>query len=119
MAKSDRKKLVSTQVVGATIIMHRVDTGAELGRIDTRALTEAMRDQTLIYGAKQIVSDVNAQLEGEAKFEGISRAIAALGSGTWPARTSAPMNMETAILTLMAQLHETREQVEARLGIVV
>ena len=119
MAKSDRKKLVSTQVIGTTVIMHRVDTSAELGRIDVRALTDVIRDQTLIYGVKQIVSDVNAQLEGEAKFEGISRAIAALGSGTWPARTAAPMNMEAAILTLMAQLRETREQVEARLGIVM
>jgi hypothetical protein len=116
--KSDRKKLVGTQIVGTKVVFMRADTGEEIGRVDVATLTDNMTQQTLIYGVKQIVSDVVAGAEGiEAKVAGMSAAIASLGSGNWPRRPSAPVDMEKTIVTLMATLGETRAQILARLSI--
>lgn len=116
--KSDRKKLVGTQVIGGVVVFHRADTGEEIGRVDTTALTPAMVQSTLVYGTKQIVSDVVAGADGiEAKINGMKAAIASLGAGTWPRREGAPASMEKAIVTMMAALGETRAQICARLNI--
>lgn len=101
-SKTDRKKLVSVSVVGAVMIWNRVDTGAELARLDVTTLTDGMVRQLVVYGAKQIASDVVSAVDGEEKFNGIVAAVAALGAGTWPRRPSAPASFEPAIAALMA-----------------
>lgn len=119
VAKSDRKKLVSTQVDGAKLIWHRVDSGAEIGRLDVTTLTKEMKLALMQYGAKQIVADVVSAAEGEAKFNGMAAGIAALGAGTWPRRPSAPSTMEPAIAALMANLGCDRAKAREMLGLDV
>ena len=116
--KSDRKKLIGTQVVGNIVVFHRVSTGEEIGRVDTGMMGGEILAQTLAYGVKQIVSDIVASADGiEEKCAGMRTAIASLGAGTWPRRAGAPASMDKAIETMMRALGETREQVCARLGI--
>jgi hypothetical protein len=117
--KTERKKLVGTQVVGDVVVFMRVDTGEEIGRLDTSALTTDMQRATLTYGTKQIISDIGAGTDDiETRIATMQRGIASLGSGSWPRRESAPASMEKAIITMMATLGETREQILARLDIV-
>ena len=115
--KSERKKLVSTSVVGSVVIFHRVDTGAELGRTDFTQHSAEVETQVSIYGVKQIVSDVNSQLEGEEKFAGITRAIADLNAGVWPARIGKAISPDAAMAALALHMGLTIEQMRAKMGL--
>lgn len=115
--KSDRKKLVGTQILGSVIVFQRMDTGEEFARLDTAELAEDVTSATLIYGAKQIVADIVASADGaEAKVAGMIAAIDSLKAGVWPRRQGAPVSMDKAIETMMKALGETEAQVRARLG---
>ena len=118
--KSERKQLVGTSVVRDSItVFARKDTGEEFARVDVTALTPEMQLQCMLYGVKQVVADCVSAAEGiDAKIAGMSAAVAAIGSGTWPRRTGAPVSTDKAVETLMKALGETREQVMARLGMV-
>lgn len=115
--KSDRKKLISTQVVGSKLVWHRVETGEEMCRLDICALTPNIVSQLLVYGAKQIAADVVAAADGENKFAGIRAAVAALGAGQWPRRPSAPTSMEAAISALIVNMGISREKAREMLGL--
>lgn len=105
--KTDRKKLISTEVLpnsstglATVLVFHRTDTGAEITRLDIARLTDVT--QLLIYGAKQICSDVVAGVDdADKKCAGIAAAVAALDAGTWPRRASAPATLEPAIAMIM------------------
>ena len=116
--KSDRKKLISTQVVETVLVFHRTDTGAEIARIDVRGLPTAIIAPTLVYGIKQIASDVVAGVEDvEKKIAGIAAAVSAIGAGQWPRRAAAPATMEPAIAAIMATQKCSRTQARAMLGL--
>ena len=117
--KSDRKQLVGTSIVRDSIVVFaRKDTGEEFARVDVMALTPEMQLQCMLYGVKQVVSDIVSTADGlEAKIDGMKAAVAAIGSGNWPRRASAPVSTDKAVETLMKALGETREQVMARLGL--
>lgn len=116
--KSERKQLVGTSIVRDTIVVFaRKDTGEEFARIDVDAMSAEMQLQCMLYGVKQVVSDIVSTADGlEAKIDGMKAAVASIGSGTWPRRASAPVSTDKAVETLMKALGETREQVMARLG---
>lgn len=116
--KSDRKKLVGTQIIGSVVVFQRVDTGEEIGRVDSGALAGVALEQTLVYGVKQIVSDIVASADGlEAKITGMQGAIASLNEGQWPRRLAAPVDMNKAIETMMKALGKTRAEVCTMLDI--
>ena len=116
--KTDRKKVVSTNVFGSTVTFHRAESGEEFARLDVRALPEGIVDQLLIYGAKQIVADVVAGVDGvDKKIDGMAAAVASQGSGVWPRRASAPATLEPAIGALMANMGITREKAREMLGL--
>lgn len=116
--KSDRKKMVSTQVVGSVVVFHNAQTEAEITRIDVAGLSEAMQLALMVYGAKQIVADVVSAVDGiDAKSGGMARATDALRAGMWPRRPSAPASMEPAILMIMAAQGCDRAAAMAMLGL--
>ena len=112
MNKSDRKKLIKTQVIGQTIVFFRADTEAEIARTDTESFPAELQQQGLIYGVKQIVADVNAGEEGEDKFTGIARACEQLDRGLWPTRPKAPVSLESVIASIMELTGKSRAEVE-------
>ena len=116
--KSDRKKMVSTQIVGSLVVFHNAQTEAEITRLDVAGLSEAMQLALMIYGAKQIVSDVVSVVDGiDAKQRGMVSATEALRAGSWPRRPSAPASMEPAILMIMAAQKCDRATALATLGL--
>lgn len=116
--KTDRKKVVATNVFGSTVTFHRAETGEEFARLDVRTLPDSIVDQLLIYGAKQIAADVVAGVDGaEKKIEGMTAAIAALGCGQWPRRAAAPATLEPAIAALMANMAISRQKAREMLGL--
>ena len=117
--KSDRKKLVSTQTVGTVLVWHRVDTGEELCRVDSAALDVDIVEQLIIYGMKQIVADVAANVDGEERFNTIKSGAAAIGCGQWPRRAAAPASMEPALTALMVNMGITRAKAREMLGMAV
>lgn len=118
--KTDRKKLVATQVVGETVVIFfDTRTGAEFNRLDIVSLTPTMRDKLMVYGAKQIVADIVAGVEGpDAKIKGMSKSVDALVAGQWPARAS-ERSPEGAIAMLMSAQGCTRAAARALLGLAV
>ena len=121
--KTDRKKGISTEVLAnknglpTILVFHRTDTGAEITRLDVAMLTDTT--QLLVYGAKQICSDVVAGVDdADKKYAGIAAAVAALGAGTWPRRASAPATLEPAIAMIMAAQKCSREQARQLLGML-
>lgn len=117
--KTDRVKLVSTQVVESTVIFHRTDTQAEFARIDVAACTGDMKRALLVYGAKQVCSDIAAGIDNaDKKIEAIAAAVASLGAGTWPRRASAPASLEPAIAMIMAAQKCDRAQARQLLGML-
>lgn len=115
--KSDRKKLINTQVIGALVVFQRADTGEEICRIDTDTVSGAMQTALMVYGAKQIVSDIVAALDGiDEKAAGMVRACDALRAGAWPRRAS-QASMEPAIAHIMAHNGWSREKALEILGL--
>lgn len=118
MAKSERKQLVKTSVVGGhVVVFHRADTGEEIGRVDAQGLDEALATQCAVYGIKQVVSDVVAQLDGQDKFDGIQRGCDALNAGAWPRRAPTAGSMEGAITALMVNMKVGRDEAARMLGL--
>ena len=117
MAKSDRKQLVKTQTIGTLVVFHRADTGEEIGRVDGADLTEDMQTACATYGIKQIVSDVVAQLDGQDKFDGITRGCDALNAGAWPRRAPTSSAMEAAVTALMVNMKIDRAEACRMLGL--
>ena len=115
--KSERKKLIQTQVVDGVVIFQRADTGEEFTRLDTEGLDPAILEQLVVYGAKQVISDVVASLEGlDAKMEGMQKAVASLENGAWPKRTS-EVSIDKAAETLAAKLGISVEALKKQLGV--
>ena len=115
--KSDRKKLINTQVIGGIVVFARADTGEEITRINTDMVSSEMQLALMVYGAKQIVADVVSQADGiEAKAKGMSAACDALRAGQWPRRISMA-SMEPAIAMIMAAQSCDRAKALALLGL--
>lgn len=115
--KSDRKKLINTQVIGGIVVFARADTGEEITRINTDTVSSEMQLALMVYGAKQIVADVVSQADGiEAKAKGMSAACDALRAGQWPRRISMA-SMEPAIAMIMAAQGCDRAKALALLGL--
>lgn len=115
--KSDRKKLINTQVIGGIVVFARADTGEEISRINTDAVSSDMQLALMVYGAKQIVADVVSQADGiEAKAKGMSAACDALRAGQWPRRISMA-SMEPAIAMIMAAQGCDRAKALSLLGL--
>lgn len=115
--KSDRKKLISTQVIGGIVVFARADTGEEISRINIDVVSSDMQLALMVYGAKQIVADVVSQADGiEAKAKGMSAACDALRAGQWPRRISMA-SMEPAIAMIMAAQGCDRAKALALLGL--
>lgn len=115
--KSDRKKLINTQVIGGLVVFARADTGEEITRINTDTVSSEMQLALMVYGAKQIVADVVSQADGiEAKAKGMSAACDALRAGQWPRRISMA-SMEPAIAMIMAAQGCDRAKALALLGL--
>lgn len=115
--KSDRKKLINTQVIGGIVVFARADTGEEITRINTDMVSSKMQLALMVYGAKQIVADVVSQADGiEAKAKGMSAACDALRAGQWPRRISMA-SMEPAIAMIMAAQGCDRAKALALLGL--
>lgn len=115
--KSDRKKLINTQVIGGIVVFARADTGEEITRINTDMVSSEMQLALMVYGAKQIVADVVSQADGiEAKAKGMSAACDALRAGQWPRRISMA-SMEPAIAMIMAAQGCDRAKALALLGL--
>lgn len=115
--KSDRKKLINTQVIDALVVFQRADTGEEICRIDTDGVNGAMQTALMVYGAKQIVSDIVAALDGlDEKAAGMVRACDALRAGQWPRRAS-QASVEPAIAMLMTAQGISREAALKLLGL--
>jgi len=115
--KSDRKKLIATQVIGALVVFQRADTGEEITRVDVDALSGEMQLALMTYGAKQIVSDIVAALDGmDDKAVGMTKACDSLRAGVWPRRAS-QASMEPAIAHIMAHNGWSREKALEILGL--
>jgi hypothetical protein len=115
--KSDRKKLINTQVIGALVVFARADTGEEICRLNVDNVDDEMGLALRVYGAKQIISDIVSQSDGiEAKAKGMSAACDALRAGQWPRRAS-QASVEPAIMMLMAAQGITREAALKLLGL--
>jgi len=115
--KSDRKKLITTQVVGPLVVFARADTEEEICRINVDGVSDEMRLALAVYGAKQIVADVVSAADGiEAKAKGMSSACDALRAGQWPRRASMA-SIEPAILMLMTAQGITRAVALKMLGV--
>lgn len=115
--KSDRKKLINTQVIGGIVVFARADTGEEITRINTDMVSSEMQLALMVYGAKQIVADVVSQADGiDAKAKGMSAACDALRAGQWPRRISMA-SMEPAIAMIMAAQGCDRAKALALLGL--
>lgn len=98
--KSDRKKLVSTQLLANKILVwHKEADKSELFRLDLAGLVPTVIDALVHYGAKQIVADIGASLEGQARLDAMGKAVASLGAGAWPRRESQPavVTLDTAL----------------------
>lgn len=108
--KTERKKLISAELIGTICVMHRLDTQAELGRVDLAKMTDDIKLQTLFYGTKQACSDPCSALTGEEKFAGITRNLASLASGVWPSRESKPVSVDAAAELLAKSMGMTRDQ---------
>ena len=114
--KSDRKKLIATEVYGGTVVFQRVDSGEEFGRVSMDDLGVDIQRQLMVYGAKQVIADVVASADGiEAKVRGMQAAIASLENGAWPKRTS-EVSIDKAAETLAASMGITVDQLKAMLG---
>ena len=115
--KSDRKKLINTQVIGALVVFQRADTGEELCRVNTDNVSADMQLALMTYGAKQIVSDIVSAADGiDDKAKGMAAACDALRAGVWPRRAS-QASVEPAIAMLMAAQGITREAALKLLGL--
>ena len=85
--KTDRKKQFRTEVFASILVFQTVDPEAEIARLDVDSMDDATARALCIYGAKQICSDVVANLGTMAeKVAGVQRAVASLNSGVWPTR---------------------------------
>jgi chemotaxis receptor (MCP) glutamine deamidase CheD len=114
--KSDRKKLVSTQIIGSVVVFHRCDTEAEIGRVDTAMLEGDILQKTLVYGIKQIVSDIVAAADGiDAKVAGMAQAIKKVNLGEWPRREASVGNVDKALEVMAKALGLTVAEVQAKL----
>lgn len=115
--KSDRKKLINTQVIGALVVFARADTGEEICRVNVDDVSSDIGLALRVYGAKQIVADIVSQADGiEAKAKGMAAACDALASGQWPRRVSAA-SLEPAIAMLMTAQGISREAAMELLGL--
>ena len=115
--KSDRKKLINTQVIGALVVFARADTGEEIARLNVDNVSADMGLALRVYGAKQIVADVVSQADGiDAKAKGMSAACDALNNGNWPRRVSMA-SMEPAIAMIMAAQGCDRAKALSLLGL--
>lgn len=113
--KTDRKKLISTEVIGNVVVWHRTDTGEEINRLDILTLTDVSK--LIIYGAKQVCSDVVAnESDADKKCAGISKAVDALRAGGWPKRESTA-NVDNAVALIMSRMGITRAKACEMLGI--
>lgn len=114
--KSDRKKLIKTEVFGGVVVFQRADTGEEFTRLDVDDLAETVITQLMTYGAKQIIADVVASLDGvDDKVKGMQRAVEALQAGQWPRRTS-EVSVDKAAETLAASMGISVDALKAMLG---
>jgi len=114
--KTDRKKLVKTQIVGGTVVFQRADTGAEFARVDTTDLSADMVRATLVYGVKQIVSDVAADATGiDERVTAMGDAVKQLTGGTWPRRQS-EANVDKAAETLALSMGITVDKLKEMLN---
>jgi hypothetical protein len=115
--KSDRKKLITTQVIGPLVVFMRADTGEEITRLDTDDVSGEMQEALMVYGTKQIVSDIVASLDGiDDKASGMVKACDQLRAGAWPRRAS-QASVEPAIAMLMAAQGITRDAALKLLGL--
>lgn len=117
--KTDRKKLVSTEVLrGRELVFFDTRTNGEFARLNVAILSDDVQAQLMVYGAKQIVSDVVAGLDGaDAKVEGMAAAVDALRGGAWPRRKPAEGSLDRAIDLLMMTQGIDRDAARALLGL--
>lgn len=113
--KTERKKLISAELIGTLCIMHRVDTQAELGRVDLSKMEEEIKLQTLFYGAKQACTDPCSSLSGEAKFAGIARNLANLSLGIWPSREAKTISVAASAEVMAKSMDMTVDEMMALL----
>ena len=115
--KTERKKRVSTTVVGSQVVWHDTRDGGEFARLDTATLSETITRQLVVYGLKQIVADIVAGVDGaDGKVKGMAAAITSVQSGAWPSRTS-EKSLEGPIAMLMKAQGCTREAARGMLGL--
>lgn len=118
--KTDRKKLVSTEVLadGATCVWFDARTGGEFARIDLTECTSDMQTRLAMYGLKQIVADIVSGLDGpDAKIKGMAGAVAMIEAGQWPRRAPAEGSLDRAIAMLMQAQGIDRGAARAMLGL--
>jgi len=85
--KTERKKQFRTEVCNSVLIFLTVEPEAEIARLAIDTMSNEMAQALCLYGAKQICSDVVANLGTMAeKVAGVQRAVASLNSGVWPTR---------------------------------
>jgi hypothetical protein len=115
--KTERKKLVSTSVVGAAVIWHDMRDGGEFARVNIDQLDGPIRDKLIVYGLKQIVADIVAGVGGaDGKVKGMAAAITSIEQGVWPSRAS-ERSLEGPIAMLMAVQGCDRAVARAMLGL--
>jgi hypothetical protein len=115
--KTTRKNLVKTEVHNSCIVVfQRADTGEEFSRIKVDSLSSDMQYALMVYGAKQVVSDVVSQVEGiDGKMAGMQKAVAGLEGGIWPKRTS-EVSIDKAAETLAASMGISVDALKKMLG---
>lgn len=116
--KTDRRKLVETQVVLSKVVWFDATTKTEFCRADVAEMSEAMQMQLAQYGLKQIVADVVAGVDGgDAKMAGMARAVEQAKMNQWPRRAPAEGSLERAIGLLMMAQGCGRDAARALLGL--
>lgn len=115
--KTERKKLVSTSVVGSQVIWHDARDGGEFARLSIENLDADVTDKLIVYGLKQIVADIVAGVDGaDAKVKGMAAAVESIRRGVWPSRAS-EKSLEGPIAMLMAAQGCDRAAARAMLGL--
>ena len=116
--KTERKKMVSTEVVGTQVVWFDARDGSEFGRVDLDTLAFTIAQQLKQYGIKQIVADIVATATSpDDKIKGMRGAIDQINAGQWPRRAPAEGSLTRAIDMLMAAQGITRGAARAMLGL--